>query len=423
VNRLRRGLLVAAIPACRRAPPSKPKPAEPKPAEPKLDADVIIVGAGLAGLSAAHELKGRSVILLEKYDRLGGRVCTERQAGISYEVGALMAYDERSAPSGTVPSRLIPERGRVGITLRDKTVFGKSAPEAVALSLEHSNALASGGRAAFPERPQALEEGFFNLLHPGPRSEYIKERWNDWSRPVVWDHRDAGNSELVTAFAQRLAANVRSRTEATAVRAHDHGVEVAASEKSFRAALAIVATTASVATRLLGARAPAWLGRVRYGSGLVVSLGLARDTLEPFSHVVTPELAMNSVVSTTRDAHRVLTIYFAGKKAEAIAKLTDDEVLRATLKDLGRLGVGRIEQRELACSDVQRWDELGTIISEDVYRSFGEDRRRPAPRVLLAGDYVHWDASKIPYGMEAALGSGRWAGRAAERMLASRDFR
>src|ERR1043166_5641562 len=47
----------------------------PKRAEAVRSADVIVVGAGLAGLTAAREVvkAGRSVIVLEARDRVGGR--------------------------------------------------------------------------------------------------------------------------------------------------------------------------------------------------------------------------------------------------------------------------------------------------------------------------------------------------------------
>src|SRR5687767_13315315 len=55
---------------------------------------VIVVGAGLAGLSAGYELKraGHSVVILEAQQRVGGRVYTLRDPftdGLYAEVGAM----------------------------------------------------------------------------------------------------------------------------------------------------------------------------------------------------------------------------------------------------------------------------------------------------------------------------------------------
>ncbi|WP_430640993.1 FAD-dependent oxidoreductase [Couchioplanes caeruleus] len=53
-------------------------------------ADVVIVGAGLAGLSAADQLTraGHDVVVIEGRDRVGGRVHTTEVAGVSVDAGA-----------------------------------------------------------------------------------------------------------------------------------------------------------------------------------------------------------------------------------------------------------------------------------------------------------------------------------------------
>ena len=59
-----------------------------------VDADVIVIGAGFAGLIAARELSraGRSVIVLEARDRVGGRTWTDHRLGHDLELGGTWVH-------------------------------------------------------------------------------------------------------------------------------------------------------------------------------------------------------------------------------------------------------------------------------------------------------------------------------------------
>lgn len=72
------------------------------------DVDVAIVGAGLAGLSAARTLKsgGASVTVLEARDRVGGRTLTEGVGGAAFDLGA-----QWLGPTQTKMAKLVAEFG------------------------------------------------------------------------------------------------------------------------------------------------------------------------------------------------------------------------------------------------------------------------------------------------------------------------
>ena len=65
----------------------------------EITRDVVIVGAGAAGLTAAHELKkaGLSVAVLEARDRVGGRLWTDTIEGAMLEIGGQWISPDQTA--------------------------------------------------------------------------------------------------------------------------------------------------------------------------------------------------------------------------------------------------------------------------------------------------------------------------------------
>jgi oxygen-dependent protoporphyrinogen oxidase len=73
-----------------------------------VDHDVVIVGAGIAGLTAARDLAmgGLSVLLLERSDQVGGKVRAHTVAGVELDAGA-----ESFATRGDTVAALVRELG------------------------------------------------------------------------------------------------------------------------------------------------------------------------------------------------------------------------------------------------------------------------------------------------------------------------
>lgn len=96
-------------------------PATPLLATATLSADVVIIGAGIAGLTAARRLTqvGRSVLVLEARDRVGGRVLSHEVApGFIAELGGTWV--------GPTQDRVIALVKELGLHLFDQHVEGES---------------------------------------------------------------------------------------------------------------------------------------------------------------------------------------------------------------------------------------------------------------------------------------------------------
>jgi putrescine oxidase len=69
-----------------------------------IERDVVVVGAGASGLTAANELKkaGHSVVVLEARDRVGGRLWTDTVDGAMLELGGQWVSPEQDALKQTI---------------------------------------------------------------------------------------------------------------------------------------------------------------------------------------------------------------------------------------------------------------------------------------------------------------------------------
>lgn len=90
--------------------------------------DVVVIGAGLAGMTAAYELRDRDVIVLDRRDRVGGRTLSWTHHDHWYNSGAQFVWDERTvALCRQLGIELLGAKGaKASLYLREKLSAGAS---------------------------------------------------------------------------------------------------------------------------------------------------------------------------------------------------------------------------------------------------------------------------------------------------------
>ncbi|MDO9502483.1 NAD(P)/FAD-dependent oxidoreductase [Falsiroseomonas sp.] len=80
----------------------------------EIQPDVLVIGAGAAGIAAARAVQqaGRSVMVLEARDRVGGRAVTDHRLGLPFDLGAAWLHNAADNP-------LVPLARALGLALAD----------------------------------------------------------------------------------------------------------------------------------------------------------------------------------------------------------------------------------------------------------------------------------------------------------------
>ena len=317
--------------------------------------DVVIVGAGIAGLVAAHRLQDLQPVVLEGADRVGGRIWSQQRGDVALSVGAHMF-----PPPDSVIGGLVAEHGlelmdipgsmlnihyggklvsdvrpelmpfKLPLSLRGRISFARAGLKVKRDGARYMQLIQPRpGDTEADIRLRGLQHGgdrtfadFLGPLHPqayaifqalANRSTAEPEELSQSAMAAlfghVWDTGDlgrnlrGGSGLLPEAMAARLGDVIRLGTHVDEVRPDGAGVRVRYTgpdgDGEIRARTAIVTVPAPHVPAMLPELPPAFaeaLGRVRFGTLTVLSVLL--DDTEPMPwddlySILTPDKRFN----------------------------------------------------------------------------------------------------------------------------------
>ncbi len=397
---------------------------------------VAVVGAGLAGLTAADELRraGHEVTVLEARDRVGGRVWSRRlDNGALVEMGA-----EYLLPGNTAVRELA---ARFGLGLWDKGMrYGTREPRGVATSHDELVTAAAVVEAGLPEAPPGVSaRDFVNGIDlPLSAREALIARVEISSADSA-DHVSArdlagiahigdepapsiagGNDSLARALAAELGSAIRLRAPVERVvwSSGDErpAVRVSAGDAELEADASVIAVPASVLSRIaFDPPIPEPLGgalaAVRYGHAAKLFVPLKREAA-PSAVMSVPERYWCWTATGDDDAVQPVVSAFAGSPGgldglrvsdgpetwlDSLARLRDD-------LELDRAGV------LLSTWSDDPWVEAAYSTSPplELERMAAE----PLGPLAFAGEHLGGEFAAL---MEGAIRSGRQAAAALAR--------
>jgi monoamine oxidase len=391
---------------------------------------VAVVGAGLAGLSAADELRraGAEVVVLEARDRVGGRVWSRRLAGNAVvEMGAefilpgnaairelverfgLGLWDKgmrygRREPRGGAPVH--PDDLAAGVAAVERAL-DESAPDGTARSLLESLDMAASAREAILARVEISSAASADRVPAGDLTGIA--HIDDEPAPSIAD----GNQRLPLALAGALAGAVHLRSPVRRIEWRGGAARLTAAGVEVEVDACVVAVPASVMDRIafepaLPERLAQAIAAVTYGHAAKLFVPLRRPA-SPSAVMSVPERYWTWTATGAGSETQPVVSAFAGSAA-ALDRLEVGSGPDRWLRSLARLRDDLELEPEgavLSTWDDDEWVRAAYSVSPppEVTAAF---HQRLGP-LAFAGEHT---AGRFAALMEGAVRSGRRAAAA-----------
>ncbi|MEV0783836.1 NAD(P)/FAD-dependent oxidoreductase [Streptomyces sp. NPDC050423] len=427
--------------------------------------DTIVVGAGIAGLTAARLLRaaGQRVVVIEARDRVGGRMWTDRTAGFCVDRGASWIHGVTNNPLAELVSALgidtyeftvgsfqaggrpIANYDESSCLLgddeaREWTVDVDAADGLVQLaaaSMGHDESYAAAAERALattgwePGRVERVRAFYRHRTEEqcGAEVEQVAAHGLDEDTidgdEVVFP---GGYDEIPRRLSEGL--DVRLGTAVTAITRSAAGVRVDTREESFQAAQVIVTVPLGVlkagAIRFTPALPEAVAGPIdRLGMGVFNKVFLQfpdrfwQDGVSVIRQHGQAGVPWHSWYDISAVSGKPMLLTFAGGAwGREIEQMTDEEVVASVLRPLRNIYGDRVP--EPAAHWITRWGMDPLALGSYSYIAVGsshEDHEAlagPVDGVVHFAGEATWGAA--PACVDGALQSGH---RAAERILGS----
>jgi oxygen-dependent protoporphyrinogen oxidase len=397
--------------------------------------DAVIIGGGIAGLTAAWRLRHRDIMLLEASGRLGGRLRSDPCGDYWLNYGAHLFPAPGSLVDGMArecgletvpvtgsmmglalgPTRL--NRGRVEtypfrlpLSLRDRIAFAKAG-----LKLQRAVARYEPRHDFEDDRtfaqflgplPPAVHEIFSCAAHRATAElDELSAGCGIGLFALVWAGKGSliarnllgGSGRLPEALGRELGARARTGCRVHAIRPDADGLAVEHDGGELTARHVIVAAQAPHAAPLVApvaARAADALSQLSYGAFLSVAVETSETTAMPYDDVYAMATPGRAFDMFTNQAHALrggprrpggsLMLFAGAHAAAALMRESDELIVERFLADLHELypqtrGV-------IARARVHRWG-LGNAYARPGRGRLQAALLGPHENLHLAGDY------------------------------------